>query len=148
MLTFRIADEADTHVVSALLADLFEEVGHTLTASEIADIFLQIDSDDLHSTLLALDESEEAVGVLTIVESIALYAGGRIGVINELYVIPAFRSEGVGKLLLDAAKELAEQRGWERLEVTTPGEDYAKTLRFYEREGFMPIGPRYKYMVD
>lgn len=148
MLTFRIADEADTHVVSALLADLFEEVGHTLTASEIADIFLQIDSDDLHSTLLALDESEEAVGVLTIVESIALYAGGRIGVINELYVIPAYRSEGVGKLLLDAAKELAEQRGWERLEVTTPGEDYAKTLRFYEREGFMPIGPRYKYMVD
>lgn len=148
MLTFRIADEADTHVVSALLADLFEEVGHTLTASEIADIFLHIDSDDLHSTLLALDESEEAVGVLTIVESIALYAGGRIGVINELYVIPAFRSEGVGKLLLDAAKELAEQRGWERLEVTTPGEDYAKTLRFYEREGFMPIGPRYKYMVD
>lgn len=148
MLTFRIADEADTHVVSALLADLFEEVGHTLTASEIADIFLHIDSDDLHSTLLALDESEEAVGVLTIVESIALYAGGRIGVINELYVIPAFRSEGVGKLLLDAAKELAEQRGWERLEVTTPGEDYAKTLRFYEREGFLPIGPRYKYMVD
>jgi len=148
MLTFRIADEADTHVVSALLADLFEEVGHTLTASEIADIFLQIDSDDLHSTLLALDESEEAVGVLTIVESIALYAGGRIGVINELYVVPAYRSEGVGKLLLDAAKELAEQRGWERLEVTTPGEDYAKTLRFYEREGFMPIGPRYKYMVD
>jgi len=148
MLTFRTADEADTHVVSALLADLFEEVGHTLTASEIADIFLQIDSDDLHSTLLALDESEEAVGVLTIVESIALYAGGRIGVINELYVVPAYRSEGVGKLLLDAAKELAEQRGWERLEVTTPGEDYAKTLRFYEREGFMPIGPRYKYMVD
>ena len=148
MLTFRIADEADTHVVSALLADLFEEVGHTLTASEIADIFLHIDSDDLHSTLLALDESEEAVGVLTIVESIALYAGGRIGVINELYVIPAFRSEGVGKLLLDAAKELAEQRGWERLVVTTPGEDYAKTLRFYEREGFLPIGPRYKYMVD
>lgn len=148
MLTFRIADEADTHVVSALLADLFEEVGHTLTASEIADIFLQIDSDDLHSTLLALDDSEEAVGVLTIVESIALYAGGRIGVINELYVVPAYRSEGVGKLLLDAAKELAEQRGWERLEVTTPGEDYAKTLRFYEREGFMPIGPRYKYMVD
>lgn len=148
MLTFRIADEADTHVVSALLADLFEEVGHTLTASEIADIFLHIDSDDLHSTLLALDESEEAVGVLTIVESIALYAGGRIGVINELYVIPAYRSEGVGKLLLDAAKELAEQRGWERLEVTTPGEDYAKTLRFYEREGFLPIGPRYKYMVD
>ncbi|MBC7777342.1 MAG: GNAT family N-acetyltransferase [Phycisphaerae bacterium] len=148
MITFRVADEADTHIVSQLLADLFEEVGHTPTASEIAEIFLQIDSDDFHSTLLALDDDDEAVGVLTIVESLALYAGGRIGVVNELYVVPDFRSEGVGKLLLDAAKELADSRGWVRLEVTTPGEDYAKTLRFYEREGFMPIGPRYKYMLD
>lgn len=146
MISFRIADEDDTHVVSHLLASLFEEVGHTLTAPEIADIFLQIDADDLHSTLLALDEDGDAVGVLTIVESLGLYAGGRIGVINELYVVPEYRSEGVGKLLLDAAKELADQRGWARIEVTTPGEDYAKTLRFYEREGFMPIGPRYKYL--
>lgn len=146
MITFRIADEDDTHVVSQLLGDLFKEVGHTLTASEIADIFLQIDADDMHSTLLALDDDGDAVGVITIVESLALYAGGRIGVINELYVVPEYRSEGVGKLLLDAAKELADQRGWARIEVTTPGEEYAKTLRFYEREGFMAIGPRYKYL--
>lgn len=148
MITFRIADEADTHIVAQLLADLFEEVGHTPTAEEIAEIFLHIDADDQHSTLLALDEDEDVVGILTIAESIALYAGGRIGVVNELYVVPEYRSEGVGKMLLDAAKELGEQRGWVRLEVTTPGEDYAKTLRFYEREGFMPIGPRYKYMFE
>ena len=148
MITFRIADESDTQVVSELLAKLFEEVGHTPTASEIAAIFLQIDSDDFHSTLLALDDDEDVVGVLTLVESLALYAGGRIGVVNELYVVPEYRSEGVGKLLLDAAKELAESRGWVRLEVTTPGADYPKTLHFYEREGFMAIGPRYKYMLD
>lgn len=148
MITFKIADEADTHAVSALLAALFEEVGHTPTADEIAEIFLQIDSDDFHSTLLALDEDGDPVGILTLVESLALYAGGRIGVINELYVAPDYRSEGVGKMLLDEAKDLAETRGWVRLEVTTPGEDYAKTLRFYEREGFMPIGPRYKCMLD
>lgn len=148
MITFRIADEADTHTVARLLADLYEEVGHSPTASEIEEIFLQIDSDDFHSTLLALDDDDQVVGILTLVESLAIYAGGRIGVVNELYVVPDYRSEGVGKLLLDEAKELAEARGWLRLEVTTPGEDYAKTLRFYEREGFLPIGPRYKYMLD
>lgn len=148
MISFRIADEADTRIVSELLGELFEEVGHSPTASEIADIFLQIDSDNFHSTLLALDEDQDVVGVLTIVETLALYAGGRIGVVNELYVVPAYRSEGVGKMLLDEAKSLAEERGWVRLEVTTPGEDYPKTLRFYEREGFMAIGPRYKYLVD
>ncbi|MFN0216882.1 MAG: GNAT family N-acetyltransferase, partial [Saprospiraceae bacterium] len=140
MITFRIADEADTHTVSRLLADLYEEVGHSPTASEIEEIFLQIDSDDFHSTLLALDDDDQVVGILTLVESLAIYAGGRIGVVNELYVVHDYRSEGVGKLLLDEAKELAEARGWLRLEVTTPGEDYTKTLRFYEREGFLPIG--------
>ena len=145
MIHLVVADESHTAVVAELLANLFEEVGHTPTAPEIADMFVEIDEDSLHSTLLALDDDGDAVGVLTLVESLALYAGGRIGVINELYVVPPYRSEGVGKILLDAAKNLAEERGWQRLEVTTPGERYEKTLRFYEREGFMQIGPRYKF---
>ena len=144
MINLLVADESHTGVVAEMLASLFAEVGHTLTAPEIADMFVEIDEDSLHSTLLAMNDDGEAVGVLTLVESLALYAGGRIGVINELYVVPPYRSEGVGKILLDAAKELAEERGWQRLEVTTPGEQYEKTLRFYEREGFLPIGPRYK----
>lgn len=145
MINLVVADESHTGVVAEMLASLFAEVGHTLTAPEIADMFIEIDEDSLHSTLLAMNDDGEAVGVLTLVESLALYAGGRIGVINELYVVPPYRSEGVGKILLDAAKELAEERGWQRLEVTTPGEQYEKTLQFYEREGFLPIGPRYKF---
>jgi len=145
MIHLVVADESHTAIVAEMLANLFEDVGHTLTASEIADIFVEMDEDAAHSTLLALNDDGDAVGVLTLVESLALYAGGRIGVINELYVVPPYRSEGVGKMLLDAAKDLASERGWQRLEVTTPGEQYAKTLRFYEREGFMPIGPRYKF---
>lgn len=145
MIHLAIADESHTAIVAEMLANLFEDVGHTLTAAEIADVFVKMDEDVMHSTLLAFNDNGDAVGVLTMVESLALYAGGRIGVINELYVVPPYRSEGVGKMLLDAAKELAEERGWQRLEVTTPGAQYEKTLRFYEREGFMPIGPRYKY---
>jgi GNAT superfamily N-acetyltransferase len=145
MIQLVIADDTHTLVVAELLANLFAEVGHTLTASEIADIFVEMDEDSLHSTLLAFNDDGEAVGVLTLVESLGIYAGGRIGIINELYVVPPYRSEGVGKILLDAAKKLADERGWQRLEVTTPGEQYEKTLRFYEREGFFPIGPRYKF---
>lgn len=145
MIHFVIADESHTNVVAELLANLFAEVGHTLTAPEIADIFVEMDEDSLHSTLLAFNDDDEAVGILTLVESLGIYAGGRIGVVNELYVVPPYRSEGVGKILLNAAKALAEERGWQRLEVTTPGEQYEKTLQFYEREGFAPIGPRYKF---
>lgn len=145
MINMRIADESDTGVVAALLSGLFEEVEHTPDFEEIASIFAEMDADDHHSTLLACNEDGDAVGVITLVESLSLSAGGRYGVINELFVVPEYRSEGVGKLLMDFAKTLGEQRGWTRLEVTTPGDEFDKTLRFYEREGFWKIGPRYKF---
>ena len=147
MIQLIVADDSHTDVVATMLSTLFEEVGHTPDYDAIAAIFNEIDADDRHSTLLAMDE-EEAVGVITLAESISLYAGGHIGVINELYVVPEYRSEGVGKILLDAAKDLGEERGWVRLEVTTPGDEYERTLRFYEREGFISIGPRYKYLIE
>ncbi len=145
MITFRIADPSDTLAVALLLAALFEEVEHTPDAAEIAGIFAEIDEDDSHSTLLALNEEGDIVGILTIVECLSISAGGKYGVLNELYVVPGYRSEGVGKMLVDEAKDLAEARHWKRIEVTTPGDEFAKTLRFYEREGFYKIGPRYCY---
>lgn len=148
MINLVVANETHTQAVADMLAALFEEVNHTPDAEEIAAIFNHIEASDHHSTLLAVDDDDDPVGVLTIVETLSLYAGGYIGVINELYVVPAYRSEGVGKILLDAAKNLAEERGWERLEVTTPGDEFDKTLRFYEREGFISIGPRYKCVIN
>ncbi len=145
MISFRIADSSDTASVAMLLAALFEEVEHTPNAEEIADMFAEIDEDDSHSTLLALNEDEDIVGILTIVECLSISAGGKYGVLNELYVVPEYRSEGVGKMLVDEAKDLAESRDWKRIEVTTPGDEFSKTLRFYEREGFYRIGPRYCY---
>ena len=148
MIYLEVANEAHTEAVATLLSDLFEEVGHTPDKEAIIAIFADIEADDRHSTLIALDDDRDVVGVLTLVETISLYAGGYIGVLNELYVVPAYRSEGVGKMLLDEAKTLGESRGWQRMEVTTPGDEYERTLRFYEREGFISIGPRYKYLIE
>lgn len=148
MISLIVANESHTHIVSALLAGLFEDVEHSLTFEDIVDIFADIDASDHHSTLLALNEDGDAVGVITVAESSSLSAGGRYGVINELYVVPDYRSEGVGKMLMDFAKEIGQQQGWARIEVTTPGDEFDKTLRFYEREGFMKIGPRYKFMIE
>lgn len=148
MIYLRIAQPEDASMVATMLAALFEEVEHAPDWEDIVSVFEEINSDDNHETILAFEEdADEPVGVITLSETLSLYAGGTIGVINELFVMPDYRSEGVGKMLLDAVKELGNDRGWKRLEVTTPGDDYEKTLRFYEREGFFRIGPRYKYEI-
>jgi GNAT superfamily N-acetyltransferase len=83
------------------------------------------------------------VGFVTLYESYSLYAEGAFGTIPELYVRPQHRQQRIGEMLLRAAKEYAVQRGWKRLEVTTPPlPQFDRTLAFYEREGFGITGGR------
>jgi GNAT superfamily N-acetyltransferase len=92
---------------------------------------------------LALDPDKNAVGVLTLTEAIAVYAGGRYGIISELYVAPALRGTKVGRELLEAAKAYGRSRGWRRLDVTAPPEArWQRTVAFYKRNGFVFTGPK------
>ena len=101
------------------------------------------------NVFMALDDSGSPVGVITLAESFAIYAGGNYGIINELYVAPEYRSRGVGRMLLDAIKDFAREKGWERVDVTAPtGEKWRRTVAFYEREGFAFTGPKMKFLVD
>ena len=54
--------------------------------------------------------------------------------VEDLAVDPAHRSLGVGKALLDAAKDWARERGATHLELDS-AEARADAHRFYEREG-------------
>jgi GNAT superfamily N-acetyltransferase len=76
-------------------------------------------------------------------ESYALYAEGIYGTIPELYVRPAYRSLGIGRRLVAGAKDYGAERGWTRIEVTTPPlPQFDRTLAFYERQGFAVSGGR------
>jgi GNAT superfamily N-acetyltransferase len=95
----------------------------------------------------ARDAGGKVVGVLTLCEGFAIYANGLLGVINEMYVAPSSRSQGVGKRLIDEAKALARELGWSRLDVTAPeSARWERTRAFYKREGFTFAGPKLKYV--
>ncbi len=85
----------------------------------------------------------EPIGVLTLCESCAPYAGGYFGVIQEFYIVPEMRSQGVGQALLQHAREIALQKKWNRLEVTaTLDPSFARSVAFYRSYGFQDSGPR------
>ncbi len=82
------------------------------------------------------------------VETFAIYAGGRHGIINEMYVAPAHRSSGTGARLMAEAAVVGRERGWRRLEVTAPeAPRWSRTRAFYERQGFAFAGPKLKLML-
>ncbi len=147
MVEIFAALEADRPVVVRLVARLLAELEDS--PAEFAGLdeagalrSLGTDGSAFHA-FLAREGGNEPVGVLTLAETFAIYAGGRYGVIDELYVAPEHRSSGIGRRLLDAAVTFGRARGWRRIEVTAPpGPKWERTVRFYESQGFIFTGPK------
>ena len=95
--------------------------------------------------IVAFDRDGSVAAVATLVESFALYANGRYGILLEMYVAPAHRSSGLGARLLQRAAAYGRTRGWSRIEVTAPeGSQWGRTVEFYKRNGFRYAGPKLK----
>ena len=143
------ATEHDAATVAELTRELLEEImGMTgarhfsADAGALAVLCRDFLAGSGYSAYLSY-HAEKAVGLITLSETRALYAGGRFGVITECYVHPDFRGCGLGKRLLSVAREHAKSMGWTRLEVTTPPlPEFDRTLSFYQANGFDVAGGR------
>ena len=151
MLQIRIqeAQPSDAPMVAALVGELLQEIMAAIGTKAFrfspddTEVRLRTWLADGTYTVLLAYAGVAIVGVLTLTEHHALYAEGAFGIIPELYVSPAFRSNRVGATLLAEAKQVARSRGWTRLEVTTPPlPPFDRTLAFYERQGFSISGGR------
>ena len=74
-----------------------------------------------------------------------VYSDGLHAYLEELYVVPARRGQGLGRALLEAAMETARGEGAEQIELGTSEDDVA-ARRLYESAGFTnregrPDGP-------
>lgn len=147
----RSATLAETDAVARLVGELLGEIMDVIGAP--AFNFDLAQSQQRAKTLLERGVSfpllayapgqTQPVAVLCLYEGHALYAEGDFGIIAELYVQPDFRNLGLGSRLIAEARAFGLQRGWRRLEVTTPPlPEFEQTLKFYEREGFTITGGR------
>ncbi len=146
-ITIRRAVEADAEAVLGLARMLFSELGHQLPLSdeEALSFCKGILKRHEYTVFLSIGPGGDANGVLTMSEGLSIYAGGKFGIIEEFYVAPEMRSNGVGKKLLARAGDFGRENGWKRIEVTLPDKaEFPRTYQFYTRELFREIGPRLK----
>ncbi|QVY63445.1 GNAT family N-acetyltransferase [Cytobacillus gottheilii] len=150
-INIRKATLNDALLVTKMTAELLSELkATTISSDELMDVCLELlkKEEEQWTAFLAFKE-DECVGVLTLFGVMALYAPGSLGIIQELYVAPKMRSEGVGEQLIVSAKEHGKKFGWINLEVGTPNpEAWSRTVSFYKRLGFKEIGPRLKYHLN
>ncbi|MGO2148448.1 GNAT family N-acetyltransferase [Halomonas sp.] len=95
--------------------------------------------------------SEEAQG--TISGFVQLFPGlSTVGMnarwtLNDLYVLPEYRSQGVGRALMSAAADLAQDHGVARLVLMTQVEN-ERAQRLYESLGWQRNTAFYSYLLD
>ncbi len=94
--------------------------------------------------LLATDElvtllvGDEGLAVLSL--RLNVWSDGPAALLDELYVVPGRRSQGLGASLLTATEDHARSCGAEELEIGVDTADYG-ARRFYERHGYATTGP-------
>lgn len=148
-INFKVAKLEDSEIIGSLVVDLTNEICE-LTKAQHFDINLNSTIErcrelirDGHYTAIIGEHKNKPVAVVTFTETYALYAGGKIGVIQEFYVSPELRSSGVGSTLIEQVKKYGKQHDWSCIELCTPPlPEFERTLNFYQQNGLTPVGGR------
>ena len=76
----------------------------------------------------------KALGFATLYWTWSTLRAARIAVMNDIYVVPEARGEGVGAALIEACRERCRERGMSRLEWRTAPSN-VQAQRLYDRVG-------------
>ena len=92
------------------------------------------DPEQAGAQLIARGGRRSPVGFATVFWSWSTLSAHRVGIMNDLFVVPEARGAGVGAALIDASRGLCREHGARALEwQTAPDNDRAQAL--YERVG-------------
>lgn len=146
-ISIREIQNSDLVQFKTLLLNFYSEIDHSFSADNLDTII----NDFLVKGIIIVSiesNSNAIVGFICAIESNALYARGNFGVLNELYIIPEFRSKKIGQKLINFLIEIGKRKNWSRIELDTPEvEKSEKTINFYKKEGFETIGFRMKKYI-
>lgn len=136
MTEVRRATPVDAEVLGRLLWDFNTEFEtETDDADVLAARFARILALDDIVAVLAEDDGEP-VGFALVSLRPAIWFDGPVSQLEELYVVPALRSRGIGTQVLDLSRRLARGLGSPEMHIGVDEVD-VDTRRFYERHGFV-----------
>jgi GNAT superfamily N-acetyltransferase len=142
----RRAGSSDAATLARLLHDFNTEFDTETDSQPVLETrFARILTDDRVLALLASHRSQDT-GFALITLRPAIWFDGPVATLDELYVVPGRRDQGIGTALLMRACRLLRERGCPEMHINVDEVD-ADTRRFYERHGFVNTEPGADYRM-
>ena len=133
-LRARLATVDDADQVAGLLRDFNVEFDTPTPDPEVLGERLRRLLTDPERTI-ALLAGEPAVAVALVTFRPNVWYEGPVALLDELYVVPDRRGQGIGSVVIELLLTLARQRGVALVEINVDEGD-VDAQRFYERHGF------------
>ncbi|HUQ03785.1 MAG TPA: GNAT family N-acetyltransferase [Kofleriaceae bacterium] len=131
-ITLRRARPGDATGVRVLV----DHLGYAPDDRAFTETFTQV-ARHPEAVVLILAEGTRVVGYLALSHRPQVRLGGRVAVIDELAIDPAYASRGLGSALLEHALDLARGLACVRIEVATRRSRESFTRGFYRKHGFV-----------
>ena len=142
MIELRRATPDDASVLLALARAFYDEDGFATTDAELArnfDVLLR--ADNAHLVLAAMAGSVCGFALTT---TAFILESGLVAELQDLYVAPTARSNGVGAALIEDAVRWAQSQSASLLEIVVApnGQDVSRLFSYYRARGFVDQGRR------
>ena len=134
----RLAGPDDAEVLAQLLHDFNVEFDTPTPGPEVLALRLRRLLPEGDTIALLSGEPAVAVALMTLRPNV--FYEGPVALLDELYVRPALRGQGIGGPLFERACAVARERGCEVLEINVDEGD-TDTRRFYEAHGCTSSDP-------
>ena len=147
MSDFRIVQAGLHHLeVLTLLFDAYRVFYKQESDPESAERFLHARLSGLEAIVFLAFDGDAPAGFTLLYPTFSSVSLARIWILNDLFVQPELRGQGVGEALLNRAADFAEAAGARRLDLAT-AVDNETAQRLYERLGWRRRSEFYTYVL-
>ena len=132
----RDARSDDVPALAEMLAELFR-----IETDFIPDVGAHVCGlslilhDPSYRVIVATGSDDHPVGMITLHVLVSTALGGRVGLVEDLYVRPRWRRRGIGRSLCEAVERVAREKRLLRLSLLADNANLP-ALSFYDRIGW------------
>lgn len=134
MVSIRTAKATDTAIVAPLF-DAYRQFYGCRSDPALAQSFIGERLEKNESVILLAEDGGGALGFVQLFPSFTSHGAARVWILNDLFVAPTGRRQGVASTLLRAAADFAKESGAVRLQLVT-AQDNRPAQALYEKLGW------------